>query len=196
MRIEITVSGVTPLICNRFTEAAAEAATSGSRGAAAAGDKGSPREQAEPKLYMGLNGKPTIPQPNLLRCIVEGGRFHKAGKAQLTTAKSSLLYSCLDIDGAEIDIEHNEPWRVDTRAVRIPSTGGRILCHRPMFDDWKLTFVADLDTSILHPKLFRSVVDDAGKRVGLGDFRPATKGPFGKFTVTSWAEIAELKQAA
>lgn len=34
--------------------------------------------------------------------------------------------------------------------------------------------------------LFREIVDAAGKRIGLGDFRPACKGPFGKFTVTSW----------
>ena len=26
----------------------------------------------------------------------------------------------------------------------------------------------------------------AGKRVGLGDFRPACKGPFGKFVVVEW----------
>jgi hypothetical protein len=30
------------------------------------------------------------------------------------------------------------------------------------------------------------VIDAAGKRVGLGDFRPACKGPFGRFVVTNW----------
>jgi hypothetical protein len=39
---------------------------------------------------------------------------------------------------------------------------------------------------MMDPKLFREIVDAAGKRIGLGDFRPATKGPFGKFVVTSW----------
>jgi hypothetical protein len=103
------------------------------------------------------------------------------------------MYSCLDIQGAEISIAHKEPWRVDTRAVRIPSTGGRILAHRPMFDDWKLTFTAELDTTILSEKLLRAIIDDAGKRVGLGDFRPATKGPFGRFVVTNWKVVDKSK---
>jgi len=187
MLLTIRIEGTTPLICNRFTDAAAEASSGGVRGSSAAADRGTPLEIAESKIYRGLDGKPMIPQPNLMRCLVEGGRFHKVGKTQLTTSKSSHMYACVDISGAEIPLIHRQPWKVDTRAVRIPSTGGRILAHRPMFDDWALEFVLDLDTSIVGAKVFRMVVDDAGKRIGLGDFRPATKGPYGKFVVTNWA---------
>jgi hypothetical protein len=196
MRLNIRIEGTTPLICNRFTDAAAEASSSGTRGSGSAKDRGTPLEIAESKLYVGLDGNPMVPQPNLLRCLVEGGRFHKAGKTQLTTSKSSHLYACVSIEGAEIALIHNQPWKVDTRAVRIPSTGGRILAHRPMFDDWALEFEVILDTSILGAKLFRSVVDDAGNRIGLGDFRPATKGPYGRFVVTKWEEVRELSAVA
>lgn len=188
MRIDITIEGTTPLICNRFTDAAAESASNGTRSSSAATDRGTPQEIAVSKLYIGLNGTPTIPQPNLLRCLIEGGRFHKVGKSQVTTAKSSMLFACIDVDGAEIPIIHKQPWKVDTRAVRIPSTGGRILAHRPMFDDWCLEFVMDIDVTIMSPRLMRQIIDDAGKRVGLGDFRPATKGPYGRFVVTNWKE--------
>lgn len=45
--------------------------------------------------------------------------------------------------------------------------------------------------------LFREIVDAAGKRIGLGDFRPACKGPFGKFVVTSWViQENDLRAAA
>lgn len=188
MKVEITIEGTTPLICNRFSDEAAEAATNGTRIAVATTDRGTPLEIAQKKLYTGTDGNPMIPQPNVLRCLVEGGRFHKVGKSQVTTAKSSMLFSCIDIEGAEVPIVHTQPWKVDTRAVRIPSTGGRILAHRPMFDDWKLSFVMDIDTTIMSPKLMRQIVDDAGKRIGLGDFRPATKGPYGRFVVTNWQE--------
>src|SRR5437016_34729 len=106
MKLAIRIEGTTPLICNRFTDTAAEASTNGVRGAGAAQDRGTPLEVAQSKLYIGLSGKPMIPQPNLMRCLVEGGRFHKAGKAQLTTAKSSHLYACVDIEGAEIELLH------------------------------------------------------------------------------------------
>ena len=113
--------------------------------------------------------------------------------------KSSLIPSCVDVYGvrnpAEIDIESKDGWSVDTRPVRIPSTGGRILAHRPIFYDWSLFFFLELDESVISPNLLREIVDAAGSRIGLGDFRPACKGPFGKFVVTHWAE-AEAAQAA
>lgn len=195
MEINIRIEGTTPMICNKFTDAAAEAASSGTRAASANTDRGTPHEIAASKLYIGLNGKPCIPQPNLLRCLVDGGQFHKVGKTQVTTTKKSMMYGCVDIAAAEIEIEHRQPWKVDTRAVRIPATGGRILAHRPMFDDWALSFTLELDTTIMGEKLLRQIIDDAGKRVGIGDFRPATKGPFGRFVVTNWAVVLVAKAA-
>ncbi|MDQ7832006.1 MAG: hypothetical protein RDU30_09740 [Desulfovibrionaceae bacterium] len=188
MQVMITIQGTTPLLCNRFTDEAAMSSSSGTR-AATVGDRGTPREQAEKKLYIGTDGTPMIPQPNLFRCLIDAGTFFKAGKSKVTTQKSSLIPACLTIYGVEIAIRSKQGWEVDTRAVRIPSTGGRILAHRPTFNDWALEFVVELDTSIMSSKLFRELVDAAGKRIGLGDFRPACKGPFGQFVVTQWSEV-------
>jgi hypothetical protein len=197
MYITIEITGVTPLLCNKFTDAAAMASTNGDRGSSAGMDRGTPKEIAASKLYIGLNGKPMIPSPNLLRCLVDGGSFTKIGKKQVTTKRESMLYSCLTIEAAEVEILHKQAWMVDVRAVRIPATGGRILAHRPMFEDWRLAFEIELDTSIINAKLFRQIVDDAGKRIGLGDFRPSTKGPYGRFVVTRWVEqVVKLTAAA
>ena len=188
--VDVSIEGTTPLLCNRFTDAAQMAATNGSR-IATVGEKGTPLEQAQSRLYLGHDGKPMIPQPNLFRCLIDSGRFFKSGKSKITTQKTSLIPACLEVDGVEIPIEHKEPWTVDTRAVRIPSTGGRILCHRPCFNDWRLAFTLRIDTDMISVKLVRELVDAAGKRVGLGDFRPDCKGPFGKFVVVRWEEQAE-----
>lgn len=185
-RLQVSIAGTTPLLMNKFHDEAQMQATSGTR-IAAAGDKGTPREQAEKRVYTGLDGKPMIPQPNLFRCLIDAGAYFKAGRSKVTTQKSSLLPACVDIEGAEIPLVSKAPWDVDTRAVRIPATGGRILCHRPCFHDWALSFEAEIDTTMITAALFREIVDAAGKRIGLGDFRPACKGPFGKFVVTSWA---------
>jgi hypothetical protein len=190
VRLKIKLAGVTPLICNRFHDEAAMAATDGSRGSSAGRDRGSPREIAEKKLYLDAQGKPCIIQPALMRSIVDGGVFFKVGKAQITTREKSTLYACLNIEAATVPIQHTQPWTVDTRAVVIPATRGRILTHRPMFNDWALTFEAELDTEIMGERLFREVVDAAGQRVGLGDFRPARKGPYGRFRVDAWEVLS------
>jgi|SRR5215475_1571560 len=197
VRVKVRIEGTTPLLMNRFHDEAAMNATSGTRGAQITQSRGTPQEIAEKKIYRDLQNKACIPQPNLLRCLVEGGYFHKAGKKQLTTKKSSILYACLDIEGATIPLKHKEPWRIDVRPIVIPSTAGRILCHRPIFDGWSLEFILLVDVGIIDVKLCRSIVDDAGQRIGLGDFRPSCKGPFGKFVVTLWAvQEIPLQEAA
>jgi len=185
--VKITIEGTTPLLCNRFTDKAQMSATNGTR-LSSVGDRGSPTTQATERLYIGHNDKPMIPQPNLFRCLIDAGQFFKNGKSKITTQKTSIIPACVEIDGLEISIQHKEPWTVDTRAVRIPSTGGRILCHRPCFNDWRLSFMLSVDTEMMSLKLMREIIDAAGKRVGLGDFRPACKGPFGKFVVIEWKE--------
>lgn len=185
--IDVRIEGTTPLLCNRFTDAAQQKATSGNSGSLT-GDKGTPLEQATAKLYLGSDGKPMIPQPNLFRCLIDAGKYFKAGRGKVTTQKSSLIPACVEVIGIELQIRHKEPWTVDTRAVRIPATGGRILCHRPCFHDWALEFQINLDTDMIGAKLLREIIDAAGKRIGLGDFRPDCKGPFGKFVVTKWKE--------
>ena len=186
MFIKITIEGTSWLLCNRFTDEAAQKASSGSSSAASAASKGTPKEQCEPKLYHDENGKLMIPGPNVMACITEGGKFFKAGKSKITTLKSSLIPACVFMQETVIPLVSKEGWSVDTRAVRNPSTGGRFWCHRPCFHDWALTFTVELDEDLIERKLFREIVDAAGRRIGLGDFRPACKGPFGRFVVTDW----------
>lgn len=189
MRLVIKIKGITPLIMNSFHDQAALDSSSGTRSAMIAGDRGSPKEQAEKKLYKGKDGRTiVIPSPNIFSCIIAAGIFHKAGKSKITTQKSSLIPSCVAIEELTIPLTSDEGWQVDTRPVRIPSTGGRILAHRPIFNDWELRFHIELDENFMSEKLLRSIVDDAGKRIGLGDFRPSCKGPYGKFVVTHWGD--------
>ena len=73
--------------------------------------------------------------------------------------------------------------------IFIPSTGGRIMKHRARLDEWSVVFTLDIDETIFDEKFTRQLVDDAGQKVGLGDFRPDRKGLFGKFKVIKWKII-------
>lgn len=200
MKITVTIQGITPLLMNRFTEAN-EVAVSGGTSVSFRGDKGTPRAQAEAKRYADKNGELYIPGPNIFAAIIAAGTFHKAGKSKLTTLRTSLIPAGLMVDDliCPITDEEGEPqteWEVDSRSVVIPSTGGRIMCHRPRVDRWQCTFTIDVDNSMFSPALVRAVIDDAGKKIGLGDYRPARKGPFGRFVVARWDVKADLAKAA
>jgi hypothetical protein len=187
MQIKVTIQGVTPLLMNRFHEENEVKVQSGVTSVSISG-KGTPREQAEKKAYKDTEGNLYIPGPNIFSCIIQAGTFHKAGKQKITTLKSSLIPAGVSILDIVCPLGTKE-YEVDSRSVVIPSTGGRIMAHRPRLDEWGTTFSLDVDTDMFDMKTIRLLVDDAGKKVGLGDFRPARKGPFGKFVVTGWEEV-------
>jgi len=186
MHIQITIQGVSPLLMNKFTEQ--------QQNKGPVGDKGTPRQQAEKKAYADDKGNLYIPGPNVFAAIISAGRFHKAGKSKVTTNKSSLVPAGITLHEIVLPL-NTKHFEVDSRSVVIPSTGGRLMAHRPRLDSWSLTFTVELDADMFSADFVRRLVDDAGKKVGLGDYRPERKGPFGRFVVTKWKVIPEAKAA-
>jgi hypothetical protein len=184
MKIKVKIQGKTPLIMNRFTEASEIKVSSGTS-AVSTGHRGTPREQATPKTYSDKDGNLYIPGPNIFACLIAAGSFHKVGKSKVTTQKSSLIPAGISIEEIICPLGTKD-FEVDSRSVVIPATGGRIMCHRPRLDNWGVQFTLSIDEAMFAPDFVRLLVDDAGSKVGLGDFRPARKGPFGRFFVTSW----------
>lgn len=191
-KISVEIQGASPILMNRFTDGNAAQVSAGTSSAIKVNEKGTPRQQAEPKLYLTGDGKPMIPGPNVFSGITAAGKFHKAGRKQITTGRSSLVpagvqveeLECLLVDPFKPDAQIQ--WEVDSRSVVIPSTGGRIMCHRPRFDAWKLPFTLIVDGKMFDEALVRALVDDFGSKIGLGDWRPDRKGPMGRFNVTKW----------
>ncbi|MBQ9407431.1 MAG: hypothetical protein IJU37_11935 [Desulfovibrio sp.] len=190
LNINVTIQGVTPILMNRFTEENELKISSGSS-AVQIGHKGTPREQASKKTYSDNEGNLYIPGTNIFACIIEAGKFHKVGKTKVTTKKSSLIPAGMAVTEIVCPL-NTKDFEVDSRSVVIPATGGRIVAHRPRLDKWQLSFTLAVDESMFAPDLVRQIVDDAGCKVGLGDFRPNRKGPFGKFSVVKW----EIEKAA
>ena len=187
MLIKATLQGISPLLCNRFTEEAQQK-VSGGTAAAIRGSQPVPRDQAAARLYIGADGKPVLPAPNLMRAFVDAGAFIKAGKSKLSTLRTSIVPAGLSIDELELPLSPGR-WECDSRSVVIPSTGGRIMCHRPRFDEWRIVATLTVDDTLFSEGVIRELVDLAGSRIGVGDFRPARRGPFGRFRVDAWRKI-------
>lgn len=181
MKITVEITGVTPLLMNRFNI--------DEHGATKVKEKNlTPRESAQRVCYEDEEQRLFYPTVNFYACVVEAGKFHKDGKCKVTTARSSLIPAGLSIDGEYVYFKRPDVWEVDSRAVVVPSTGGRVVCHRPRLDDWCIEFSLTLDVKMFSSKFIRMIIDDAGSKVGLGDFRPSRKGIYGRFVVTNWKE--------
>lgn len=174
-RVNCTIKGVSPLLMHRFPLIQVEGM-----------EKKPPEEQAEIAAYRDEVTKSLyVPGVAVQRMLVAAAAFSK-GKGQATLAK--VVAACVFVAPEQCDLGVTA-YSIDTRPVVIKSTGGRVPRHRPRFNDWSITFQLDYDETLLTEKQLRRVVDDAGQRVGLLDFRPACKGSFGRFMVTSWENM-------
>ena len=77
-------------------------------------------------------------------------------------------------------------FEVDSRPVVIPATKGRIMRHRPKIEKWCATIPFEIDTSVLDVATIHQLLEEGGRREGIGDYRPNRGGPYGRFAVTSW----------
>lgn len=153
-----------------------------------------PRQECEPKVHS--HGKtPVIPAENLMSCLIGAGVFVRLdGKRQISTAKATLLpgmLNLLDLYAELLDPKTNQPaiWEADVRLGRNPNGGEAVAICRPRFDSWGFTVRCDIDTDEIGENTIRQLWDYAGKRIGLGDFRPSRKGIFGKFVVDGWGPL-------
>lgn len=193
-RIIVSIKGISPLLMNRFTEADEISVSKGSSKTAKP-KKGTPREQAEPKAYKLEDGTLYIPGTNIFAAIIQGGTFFKLGKSKVTTQKSSLIPAGVIMETVNCSFGTKD-FEVDSRRVVIPSTGGAIMAHRPRLDEWETQFTLLTDDEMFDPDFIREIIDAAGSKVGVGDYRPQRKGPFGRFVVTKWTVEEDKKQKA
>lgn len=171
------ISGITPLIVNRFHE---EAQAESSSGVHVRRERPGPKEDAEERLYQN-DGAAYFPAENLRQSIIAAASRTKIGRRSATTDVAAALFIlpfAMPLIGE---------WHVDSRPVVIPATKGRILRHRPMFDEWIIELTLQIETELIDANTVRKIMDDAGNYVGIGDFRPARKGPYGRFRVDSWS---------
>jgi hypothetical protein len=78
----------------------------------------------------------------------------------------------------------NDPadWEMWLKRVVIQRQG--IVRARGLIHDWACTVEFEYDTEAIDPLMVANIVHAAGKFPGVGDYRPGTKGPFGRFRVT------------
>lgn len=170
--VQVTIEGLSPLMMHAYPTVPIEGL-----------DKMVPEKQAEFAAYRIPETRELyIPAINMQRALVAGAAFSK-GKGRATLAKA--VAACVMVNGVYLGLGTTD-YMIDSRPVVIPATKGRVMRHRPRLDAWKVSFEMSYDDTLLSAKQIRQVVDDTGKNVGILEFRPATKGPLGRFIVTSW----------
>lgn len=179
--IETEILGVTPLLMHRFSEEDQAQVQSGTSHAVT---RPAPDDAAERAAYRmdGPGSNLYIPARAILAAIRRASSLHKVGRR---SAKAVIAASIFVLP-EKIDLG-TKKYAVDSQSVVIRATKGRIMRHRPRLDQWKARFTISFNEALLQDTDFlRKIVEDAGARVGILDFRPECGGHYGTFAVVRW----------
>jgi hypothetical protein len=169
--VEVGIEGKTPLLMHKYPMVDIPGF-----------EKKTPEEQAEHATYKDEKGTLYIPGLNIQRAVVSGATYSK-GKGRASLQKQTA--ACVMVSPEYVSLGVKD-YLIDSRRVVVPATRGAIIRHRPRLDKWRCEFSLEYDDVLLKEMELRKIVDDTGDRVGLMDFRPEKKGPFGRFMVVSW----------
>lgn len=192
MEIKIKIRGVRPLLMHNG--ALVDSQTDHAKEKAALAKK-KPQTDADKDaiarldfigaLYVDERGNIIIPDVNLLAVIAAGAAKFKKGK----DAKAGIMvndHGALNFPfkgKITPDALYESGDFTDRRRVVIQRSA--IMKVRPVFKKWDCTFTIDIDEEICNPDDVRLWLETAGKRAGLGDFRPQ----FGRFEVEEFKEV-------
>jgi hypothetical protein len=177
----VSIKGTTPLLQHRFGEQTEGEGAKASRNILV--NRGTPREEAEKVVYRNANREFYFPGAAISRLLREAGSNHKL-KGSRKSAKFVIPAAVLVLDdGITIcngDAKPIKDFEVDSRPVTIPATKGRIMRHRPRFDQWSARFNIRINEQLLPVDFIQQLLTEGGQQIGIGDFRPEKGGPFGQ----------------
>ena len=175
-KARVKIEGLSPLMMHRYPMEEIKAL-----------DKKSPEEQAEIAAHRNPQTEELfIPGVAIQRALVNAAVFSK-GKGRASLQK--VAAACLLVLPEEVGLG-TKNYVIDSRAVVMPTTKGRVVRHRPKLESWKCSFDVEWDEELLNEPQVKKIVEDMGKRVGLLEFSPRCKGPYGRCKIVDW-EVTE-----
>jgi len=151
-----------------------------------------PREEAEKVCYRDDEGRFFFPSIAIKRMLCSVASNHKL-RGQRRSAKF-VVPGAVRVSPEVVILTNGdgktpiENFEVDSRPIVIPSTKGRVMRHRPRFENWTATFRLRINDDLLPLDFVHTLLIEGGDSNGLGDFRPERGGEFGTFQVIHWQE--------
>ncbi len=185
--VEVEIVGTSPLLIHRFGEEAEQ----GKSTRAVVVDVKDPRTEATKVAYIAKDGTFYFSSAAIPGCLGNAGANHKL-KGNRKTLRF-VVPSAVRVPDPTITICNGngkpvKDFEVDSRPVTIPATKGRVMRHRPRFDQWSAKFRLLVNEKLLAVEMVHQLLNEAGEQIGIGDFRPEKRGPFGCFRVTKFEE--------
>jgi len=182
-KCEVEIEGTSPLLMNKYNIQQELDRQKGKRITKTYDSK----EEAEKSAYASKDGKHLIIPPLVLYAsILNASSFHKINRR----SAKSILAGSIRIEPEEIILldTKGKPlknYEIDIRPVVIQRA--RVLKSRALIRNWKAKFTIVYNEKLIgNPEIIEKVLEEAGMRIGIMDFRPAKSGFYGTFKINSF----------
>ena len=193
----VKLRGIRPLIMHNGAAGIDKRSPANLEKADIARKKGSNRTEADDErlrelecqtsIWYDYNEAPTIPAAAIRTAIETAARKLKQG-SQVREGMAITEIISFDYDRAALGATVEELGRKAQFTVPVVVQRNRLERTRAKFDIWSVTFTIDADDELVDQQQLESWLDIAGRRIGLGDWRPEKSGDFGRF------EVVEIKR--
>lgn len=202
MRLEFTLAGLSPLVMHNGAAGLDTRSTLSREIAAITAKRGGNRTdiddqrlrklECQRSLYLGADGRPTLPEAALRAMIEASARKTKQGAQVREGLMIESVAFAYDTGRYGEDLEQLS--ETAQFVVPVVVSRQRILRTRAKFDcPWTVAGIADVDAEQVDSTQLKAWLALGGRRVGLGDWRPEKSGHYGRFDV---AEVTPLRDAA
>lgn len=178
-RVEAVLEGVAPLLFHRWNCEAVE-----EKSKAAKGSRAKKSDDVESYVYRNDKGELCLPGEYVRQSIVNAGRSMQDPRSPRKSAKD--LFNAVVVSLTELSSLGVKQWDyLDKRRVVVQRSA--ITRSRPaMKEGWRATFVLMVnEPGYVSPQLLHQALSQAGRLVGVGDFRPS----YGRFNVVRFETL-------
>ncbi len=190
MRYQVTIRGLSPLITNNGPAGLDTRSPANVEKAEISRKKSSNRTAADDarlkeldcliSLWLDARDAATIPAGAIRKCIETGARKLKQGP-QVREGLVVEGVQSFDYDREALGSTVEELGKRAQFTVGVVVQRNRVLRTRAKFDDWSCAFTLDCDDELVDKDQLEAWLDIAGRRIGLGDWRPEKSGTYGRF---------------
>lgn len=182
-RAVVTIEGTAPLLFHAWNVESIE-----EKGKAAKGSKAKKEDDVESYLYRDGDGRLGVPGKNLVAAIVEAGRSVQDPRSPRKSARDLCRAGLVPLSiHAPFEPATDTYDYLDRQRVTVQRAG--ITRTRPaMREGWRLRFEVLVNTpEYLPPHLVHLLITNAGRLVGICDFRPT----YGRFAVVGFEVLQD-----
>lgn len=177
-KVKVEIKGITPLLMNNPASMIDQATNEVKQKT----ERYDHKEEAKKLLYKQKNGNLYIPAEAIKGTLIGASSYKKIGKY----AARPMIAGGVFISPQEVDLG-TKKYELDIRTVVIQRA--RVVKARPKIESWKASFILSYNEKLIgNSEIIKTILSEAGERVGLLDFRPQKLGSFGMFEVSKWQE--------